>query len=231
MSSEPSPELTVTDRTRVRRKRDRGDHRRAVIHAIVDEGLICHVGFTVDATPIVLPMAYGRVGDHLYLHGAPANAMLATIGDGVEACVTVTLVDALVLARSAFHHSMNYRSAVLFATARTVVDDDEKYRALVAIVDHMVPGRSADARLPTAKELRGTAVVRFPIEEGSAKIRTGGPVDDEEDLDLGIWAGQIPLALVAGAPVADALLPEGIAVPAYAGHYPDRSRPGVAADS
>jgi len=228
MASDRPAELTTTDRTRVRRKRERGVYRRDVVDAILDEGLICHVGFAVDGTTIVLPMAYGRVDDHLYLHGAPANAMLGTIGDGVEACVTVTLVDALVLARSAFHHSMNYRSAVLVGTARTVVDDDEKYRALVAIVEHMVPGRSADARLPTTKELRSTAVVRFPIEEGSAKIRTGDPVDDDEDMGLGIWAGQIPLGLVARAPVADAQLPEGIAVPPYVAPYPDRSRHGDA---
>ena len=197
-----------------------------MIHAIVDEGLICHVGFTHDGTTIVLPMAYGRVDDTLYLHGAAANAMLTAVGQRVEACVTVTLVDGLVLARSAFHHSMNYRSVVLVGQAEPVLDETEKSRALVAVVEHMVPGRSADARPPTRKELLATAVVRFPIEEGSAKVRTGGPVDDDEDLALGIWAGQIPLEVVAGPPVADACLPGDIAVPAYARDYPGRRPAG-----
>jgi nitroimidazol reductase NimA-like FMN-containing flavoprotein (pyridoxamine 5'-phosphate oxidase superfamily) len=222
MASGTPPELTATDRTRVRRKRDRAVYRRDAINAIVDEGLICHVGFTHDGTTIVLPMAYGRVGDVLYLHGAAANAMLKTVGQGVEACVTITLVDSLVLARSAFHHSMNYRSAVLVGTAETVVDEAEKSRALAAVVEHMVPGRSADARPPTPKELVATSVVRFPIEEGSAKVRTGGPVDDDEDLALAVWAGQIPLELVARPPVPDTRLARDIALPAYAREYPDR---------
>jgi uncharacterized protein len=173
------------------------------------------VGFPEDGTTIVLPTAYARRGDVVYLHGAAANRMLRTVASGAAICVTVTLLDGIVLARSAFHHSMNYRSAVLFGVGSAVDDPDEKLGALMAIVDHMAAGRSADARPPTESELRATAVVRLPIEEASAKVRTGGPVDDPEDLSLPIWAGVIPCGLVSGPPLADQGLPSGVVRPAY----------------
>lgn len=193
-------QLTPTDRTRVRRLAERGRYDRATIHEVLDEAYIAHVGFVVDAEPRVLPMTYGRIGDVLYLHGAAGNAMLRA-SSGAEVCVTVTLLDGLVLARSAFHHSMNHRSVVLLGTATKVDDDAEKRRALDAVVEHVAPGRSLMARPTSDAELRKTLVLRLPIEEGSAKVRTGGPVDEPEDMDLPVWAGVVPLRLVAGAPV------------------------------
>jgi nitroimidazol reductase NimA-like FMN-containing flavoprotein (pyridoxamine 5'-phosphate oxidase superfamily) len=167
-------------------------------------------------------MAYARVGDHLYLHGAPANRTLRLIADGVEACVTVTLLDALVLARSAFHHSMNYRCVMLFGAGAAVDDPEEKLAASAALLEHMAAGRSGDARMPTPSELRKTLIVRFPIEEGSAKVRSGGPKDDEEDLAKPIWAGQVPFDLVARPGIPEDGLPEGTVVPPYATKYPSR---------
>jgi nitroimidazol reductase NimA-like FMN-containing flavoprotein (pyridoxamine 5'-phosphate oxidase superfamily) len=196
--------LRATGRSTVRRHAERGLHDRAVVDAVLDEALVCHVGFTVDGAPYVLPTAFARVDDHLYLHGATGSFVLRALCAGAEACVTVTLLDGLVLARSAFHHSMNYRSVVLFGRAERVEDDEEKAAALLAIVEHLAPGRSAASRPPSPAELRSTLVARFPIEEGSAKVRTGGPVDDPADLALGHWAGVIPLRLVQGEPVPDA---------------------------
>jgi nitroimidazol reductase NimA-like FMN-containing flavoprotein (pyridoxamine 5'-phosphate oxidase superfamily) len=195
-----SDPLTPTERTKVRRLPERGSYDRAVIDEVIDEAYIAHVGFVVDGQPRVLPMTYGRDGDDLYLHGAVGNAMLRAVGDG-EVCVTITLLDGLVLARSAFHHSMNYRSVVLLGTATKVEDEDEKRRAFDVVVDHVLPGRSAVARPSNASELRTTLVLRLPIEEGSAKVRTGGPIDDEDDMDLPVWAGVVPLRLTPGAPV------------------------------
>ena len=209
----PSP------RTRLRRLRERGRHDRATIEAILDEGFVCHVGFTDVRGPMVIPTAYARDGDHLYLHGAAGNAALAALRTGSPVCVTVTLVDGLVLARSAFHHSVNYRSVVVFATASEVTDPEEKRHALEAIVEHVAPGRGADARPVTDLELRVTRVVRVPLEEASAKVRTGGPKDDPEDLELPVWAGEIPLHLAAGAPVTDAGAPARAPVPGYASGY------------
>jgi nitroimidazol reductase NimA-like FMN-containing flavoprotein (pyridoxamine 5'-phosphate oxidase superfamily) len=205
----------------VRRKRERGTHQRAVVDAILDEGLLCHVGVDDDG-PVVTPMAYARVGDRLYLHGAPGNRTLRLLADGTPACVTVTLLDGLVLARSAFHHSMNYRCVMLFGVGRAVEDDEEKLAASTALLEHMAAGRSADARLPNEAELRSTLIVSFPIEEGSAKVRSGGPIDDEEDREHPIWAGVVPLGLEAGAPVADDGLPGGTSTPPYAIRYPAR---------
>ena len=216
-------DLPITDRTGLRRLRERGSHDRALVHAILDEGLLCHIGVN-DGTPVVTPMAYARVDEHLYLHGAPGNRTLRLVADGQEACVTVTLFDALVLARSAFHHSMNYRCVMLFGTGSAVDDPEEKLAASAALLEHMGPGRSADARMPTESELRSTLIVRFPIDEGSAKVRTGGPKDDEEDLAKPIWAGQIPFDLVARPAVPDDGLPEGTVVPPYAARYPRRGR-------
>jgi len=193
----------LTDRTRLRRKADRGSHDRAVIEAILDEALICHVGFAVDGRPSVIPMIHARVDDRLYLHGAAGNHLLRALADGIEVCVTVTLLDGLVLARSAFHHSMNYRSVVIFGAAERVDDADEKLRAVEAVVEHVVPGRCGDTRPPTPEELRATLVVRIPISEASAKIRTGPPIEEPADLDLDHWAGELPLRLTPGTPVPD----------------------------
>jgi nitroimidazol reductase NimA-like FMN-containing flavoprotein (pyridoxamine 5'-phosphate oxidase superfamily) len=200
----------------VRRLPERARYDRATVDSILDEGFVCHVGFVDRGSPVVIPTAYARVGDVLYLHGAQANAALRSVASGEPACVTVTLLDGLVLARSAFHHSINYRSVVIFGKASEVTDLDEKRRAVDAIVEHIVPGRSADARNPTEAELRATRVVRMPIDEASAKVRTGGPADDDEDLALPIWAGYVPLRLEADQAVADIDLDPAIPLPGYA---------------
>ena len=194
--------LPVSDRTRVRRLAERGRYETETIHAILDEALICHVGFVVDGQPVVIPTIHWRDGETLYFHGSAASRMLRSLRDGVDACVTVTLLDGLVLARSAFHHSMNYRSVVVFGKAREV-REDEKVRVLDSLVEHVVRGRSKEIRAPNLKELRQTLVLALPIDEASAKIRTGGPVDDEEDYALPVWAGVLPLTLTPGEPVAD----------------------------
>jgi uncharacterized protein len=222
MGTTESETVGPSPRTTLRRMKERGSHERQVIDRILDEGIFCHVGFHAEGTTFVQPMAYARVDDDLYLHGAPGNRMLRWLADGAELCVTVTLLDGLVLARSAFHHSMNYRSVMVIGAGFEVVDDDEKQLAMDALVEHMVPGRSVDARRPSAGERRATLVVRVPIAEASAKVRTGGPVDDLDDLDLPVWAGQIPLALVAGAPLSEAGLPPEVSVPEYARVYPER---------
>ena len=195
-------DLKQTERTTVRRLAERGRHDRASVNGILDEAYIAHVGFVVDGAPKVLPMAFGRIDDVLYLHGAVGNAMLRASADA-EVCVTVTLLDGLVLARSAFHHSMNYRCVVLFGTATRVDDETEQRLALEAVVDHTLAGRTADARGVTPAEQRKTLVLRLPIDEGSAKIRTGQPVDDDADQDLAVWAGIVPLRLVSGEPQQD----------------------------
>ncbi|HVG22784.1 MAG TPA: pyridoxamine 5'-phosphate oxidase family protein [Thermoanaerobaculia bacterium] len=194
--------IEMTDRTRVRRLAKRASYDRETIHAILDEARVCHVGFVVDGAPVVIPTIHWRVGDTLYVHGSAASRMLRSLRDGVDACVTVTLIDGLVLARSAFHHSMNYRSVVVFGKAREVTGE-EKVSALDGLVEHVVRGRSRDARPPNESELKQTLVLALPLEEASAKIRTGGPVDDEEDYALPVWAGVVPLKLTAGEPVAD----------------------------
>ena len=205
-----------TERTKVRRLPARADYDREFIDAVIDEALSCHVGFAVDGRPWVVPTIHARVGDRLYLHGAVANHMLGSLADGIEACVAITIVDGLVLARSAFHHSMNYRSVMVFGCATRVDDVGEKETALRALVEHVVPGRSADAREPSANELRTTLVLRLPLSEASAKVRTGGPIDDEEDLDLPVWAGQLPLTTVFAGPIADS---SGVALPDYVRDY------------
>jgi nitroimidazol reductase NimA-like FMN-containing flavoprotein (pyridoxamine 5'-phosphate oxidase superfamily) len=191
-------------RTTVRRKADRGRYERDAIHAILDEGLVAHVGFTSDFGVAVLPMVYARLDDDLYLHGAAGNHMLRALDDA-DVCVTVTLVDGLVLSRSAFHHSMNYRSVVVYGRATLVTDDDEKDRVLCAVVDHMVAGRSEQCRPPTPEERRATRVVRVPLQEASAKVRTGPPIEETTDLALPYFGGVVPLSVVRGAPVADGL--------------------------
>jgi len=206
----PTPPLDRTDRSRLRRKADRGAYDRDTVDAILDEALVCHVGFAIDGRPWVVPTAFGRVGGRLYLHGAAGNATLRALAAGVEACVTVTLLDGLVLARSAFHHSMNYRSVMLFGHLTPVTEEAEKRSALLAIVDHMVSGRSRDTRPPTAEELRATLVVSLPISEGSAKVRAGGPIEEPGDLDLPHWAGVIPVAVVRGDPQPDGGAPTAL---------------------
>jgi uncharacterized protein len=208
-----------TERTTVRRLPARGQYDPAAIAAIIDEALICHVGFVVNGAPVVIPTIHTRVGDTLYFHGSAASRMLRTLRDGVEACVCVTLLDGLVLARSAFHHSMNYRSAVIFGKATEVTDRTEKLRVLDALVEHVAQGRSADVRPPNEKELKQTLVLGLPITEASAKIRTGPASDDEEDYALPIWAGVLPLVTVPQAPISDSRLVVGVAVPEYVTRY------------
>lgn len=207
-----SEHLAVTDRTRLRRAATRGVFDRSAVNEVIDEAYVAHVGFVVDGQPRVLPMTYGRDGDVLYLHGAAANGLLKA-GAGAEVCVTVTLLDGLVLARSAFHHSMNYRSVMLLGRAEKVTDDAEKDRAFDVIVDHVVPGRAAVARPTSAAERKATAVLRLPIEEGSVKVRTGGAIDEPEDLGLPVWAGVVPLRVAAGEPVANADLDPAVGAP------------------
>jgi nitroimidazol reductase NimA-like FMN-containing flavoprotein (pyridoxamine 5'-phosphate oxidase superfamily) len=218
--STPAP----SPRTTVRRLPARAVYDRTALHAILDEGLVCHVGFVAGGQPFVIPTTYARVDDRLYLHGSAASRMLRTLAEGVDVCVTVTLLDGLVLARSAFHHSMNYRSVVVLGRAREVVDTAEKIAALLAIVDHVVPGRSADSRPPNEKEILATRVLGLSLEEASAKVRTGPPLDDEEDYGLPHWAGEIPLRLVPQAPVPEPRLDPRIPAPAAATHY---RRPGT----
>jgi hypothetical protein len=208
-----------TGRTTLRRLPARGSYDRQLVASILDEALHCHVGFVVDDQPYVIATIHARVGDVLYLHGSSASRMLRTLEQGVPLCVTVTLVDGLVLARSAFHHSMNYRSVVVLGVGRDVVDADEKMRALEAITEHVAPGRWTHVRPPAPQELKATTVIRIPLDEVSAKIRTGPPVDDEEDYELPCWAGVLPLRLVPQAPLPDPRLTPGIAVPDHVRAY------------
>jgi len=196
-------QLPETRRTTLKRLPKRGSHDRNVINAILDEGFICHVGFAIEGRPFVIPTGYARVENSLLIHGSQASRMLRTLSEGIDVCITVTLLDGLVLARSAFHHSMNYRSVVIFGRATLVEDRAEKGRALFALSEHMVPSRWQDVREPTDSELRQTTVLSVPIDEASAKIRTGPPLDDEEDYGMEVWAGVVPLRMIAERPVAD----------------------------
>jgi nitroimidazol reductase NimA-like FMN-containing flavoprotein (pyridoxamine 5'-phosphate oxidase superfamily) len=211
--------LLQTTRTTLKRLPRRGTYDRELINQILDEGFICHVGFVAEGQPFVIPTGYARASDQLFIHGSQASRMLRTVGQGIEVCVTVTLVDGLVLARSAFHHSMNYRSVVVFGRATVVDDRKEKLEALLALSEHMIPGRWADVRKPNERELQSTTVLSLPLTEASAKIRTGPPLDDEEDYDLPIWAGVVPLRLVADLPIDDPRLKAEIAPPGYAQRY------------
>ncbi|MFE2512729.1 pyridoxamine 5'-phosphate oxidase family protein [Streptomyces naganishii] len=207
-----------TDRTVPTRSADRASYDRELVHAILDEGYVCHLGFVRDGAPVVLPTLYGRVGERLYVHGSTGSRPLRTAGKtgpGLPVCVTVTHVDGLVLARSAFHHSVNYRSVVVHGTAHQVTDPEEKRAALDALVDHVVPGRAADSRPPNTKELAATAVLRLDLAEVSAKLRTGGVNDEPEDLALPHWAGVVPVRREYGTPVADADLAPHTALPGY----------------
>jgi len=206
MTDSTQASFEPTARTTLRRLPDRGSYDVALVNSILDEALICHVGFTVDDHPYVIPTIHVRVGDTLYLHGSPASRMLRTLKGGVDVCVTVTLLDALVLARSAFHHSLNYRSVVVLGRAQPVTEGEEKRAALEALVDHIAQGRSAEVRAPSDFELRSTLLLALPLEEVSAKVRTGPANDDEADLTLPIWSGLLPLRTAAGEAVDDPLL-------------------------
>ncbi len=212
-------ETTLTDRTKVKRLPARGAYDRETIYAILDEAFICHVGFVSDGQPYVIPTGFARVGDDLYIHGSSASRMLRDLSQGIEVCVTVTLVDGLVLARSAFHHSINYRSVVVLGRAELVEDSDEKNRALEAFTEHVIPGRWPEIRWPSELELKATSVLKLPIEEASAKIRTGGPKDDLEDYAMDIWAGVLPLRLEKSDPVSDELLSDTTPVPEHVLNY------------
>ena len=208
-----------TERTTLKRLPARGVYNRELVYQILDEGFICHAGFAVAGRPFVIPTGYARANDQLYIHGSQASRMLRTLKSGLDVCVTVTLLDGLVLARSAFHHSMNYRSVVVFGQA-VLVDESEKLAALLAFSEHVIAGRWADVRQPTEQELKATTVLALPLDEVSAKVRTGPPLDDEEDYELPVWAGVIPLGLVvSGAPIPDPRLKLGVEPPRYAIDY------------
>ena len=210
--------FSVTERNRVRRRSQRGRYDRATVYSILDEGPICHVAFQVNDQPFAIPTIHARIEDRLYMHGSTANRMLETLSQGVPACVTVTLIDGLVLARSAFHHSMNYRSVTVFGRASRVEDSSEKLLAFEALVERLMPGRWSDTRQPTSEEMQATTVIRLPIDEASAKVRTGDPVDDEADHALPHWAGVVPLSLRPERLLPAADLREGIDIPTYLRH-------------
>jgi len=208
-----------TQRTTLKRLPKRGVYERELVYGILDEGFICHVSFAIDDQPFVIPTGYARVDDQLYIHGSQVSRMLRTLSQGIDVCVGVTLVDGLVLARSAFHHSVNYRSVVIFGRATMVEEKEAKLAALFAFSEQVIPGRWNDVRQPSEQELKATTVLSLPLLEVSAKVRTGPPIDNEEDYGLNVWAGVLPLQIVAGTPVADPRLPEGIQAPAYTLRY------------
>ncbi|HVT71452.1 MAG TPA: pyridoxamine 5'-phosphate oxidase family protein [Trebonia sp.] len=210
----PAAPLSSTPRTTLRRHRERGQADRAALYEVLDAGLVCHLGVVADGDPVVLPTAYGRDGDTLYLHGSSANGAFWA-ADGQRVCVTVTHMDGLVAARSVFSHSVNYRSAVIFGTATVVTDEDERWRALRLITDHLIPGRWAAARQPTAKEMAATAVLSVPLTEASVKVRAGMPADEPEDHRLDVWAGVLPVSVTFGEPVPDPELRPEIPLPAH----------------
>jgi uncharacterized protein len=208
-----------TPRTRVIREAERGVYDRETAYRILDEGFLCHVGFAVDGQPFVIPTSYGRKGDALYIHGSAASRMLRNVKESVPVCITVTLLDGLVLARSIFNHSMNYRSVVILGKATLVHQPEEKLEALRLLSEHIIPGRWADVRQPNEKELKATSVLRVPIEEFSSKVRSGPAIDDEEDYSFPAWAGVVPLEMKTGEPIDDARLLAGKTVPEYARNY------------
>lgn len=213
-----------TERTALKRLPKRASYQRKIIYDILDEGFICHVGFVSDGQPVVIPTAYGRVAEMLYIHGSAASRMLRSLAGGIPVCVTVTLVDGLVLARSVFHHSMNYRSVVIFGTAIVVGDKKEKLRALRSFSEHVLPGRWADVREPNEPELKQTLVLRIPLREASAKIRSGAPVDEESDYNLHVWAGELPLRIVPGTPIRDPRSDIEVPIPSYLNNIVTRFR-------
>lgn len=211
--------ISQTSRTRLRRLPKRGAFDRKTVYSILDETFICHVGFAVDGQPFVIPTGFARVDDDLYIHGSSASRMMRSLAAGIDVCVTVTLIDGLVLARSAFHHSVNYRSVVVLGKAELVEDPDEKNEALKAFTEHIVPGRWPEIRWPNEIELKATTVLKLPIEEASAKVRIGEPIDDEEDYVMDVWAGVLPLGLNIGQGIPDKRLKTGVNVPRYISEY------------
>ena len=211
--------FTPTARTQVKRLPKRAAYDRDTVFKILDEAFVCHVGFVREGQPFVIPTNFGRSGETIYLHGSAASRMLRTLSEGVPVCVTVTLADGLVLARSAFHHSVNYRSVVVLGTARLVEDPSEKMEALRLFTEHIMKGRWEEIRWPTEQELKATTVLALPLEEVSAKVRTGGPIDDEEDYSLPVWAGVLPLPVVPALPIADGRLKPGTDLPRYMKAY------------
>jgi uncharacterized protein len=211
--------FTPTPRTTLRRLPQRGEFDRAAVYGIIDEGFVCHVAFVVDGQPYAIPTSYGRAGETLYIHGSAASRMLRSLSGGIPVCVTVTLIDGLVLARSAFSHSINYRSVMIFGTAMIVDGTGEKASALRAFMEHVIPGRWSEVRQPTEQELKATTVLALPLVEVSAKVRTGPPKDDEEDLAFPVWAGVLPLRMAALAPIDDPSLPSEIEAPDYVLNY------------
>ena len=211
--------LTPTERTTLKRLPKRGVYDLAGIYPILDEGFICHVGFAIDGRPYVIPTGYARAGDLLFIHGSAASRMLRALSGGIEVCVTVTLVDGIVLARSAFHSSMNYRSVVIFGVASLIEDPGRKLEALTALSEHIIPGRWDEVRKPTESEMQATTVLAVPLQEASAKVRTGPPIDDEEDYELEVWAGELPLSLVTRPPIVDESGRQGIPPPSYVLNY------------
>lgn len=218
-NNQTNQQLTPTQRTQIKRLPKRANYETQTIYNILDEALICHIGFTINNQPYVIPTTYGRVEDKLYIHGSPASRMLRSLNQGIEVCVTVTLLDGLVLARSAFHHSMNYRSVVIFGTATLINNTEEKMEALRAFTEHIIPKRWQEIRQPSKQELQGTMILSLPLTEASAKVRTGNPVDDETDYDLPVWAGVLPLQMLPGKAIADDRLIEGIEIPDYVQNY------------
>src|SRR5580692_9472738 len=210
--------MNQTKRTELRRIPNRGSHDWETINQILDAGFLAHVGFCVDGQPFVIPTLYGRDGEKLYLHGSAVSRMLRELETGIPTCVTVTLVDGLVLARSAFHHSMNYRSVVAFGSARKIADPERKVESLRIISEHLIPGRWADVRKPSEKELKATTVLEFSISEASSKVRSGPPLDDESDYELPVWAGVLPLAMKFRPPIPDNRLIKGVNLPVYVRH-------------
>jgi nitroimidazol reductase NimA-like FMN-containing flavoprotein (pyridoxamine 5'-phosphate oxidase superfamily) len=211
--------MNRSKRTELRRIPDRGSHDWTTINQILDAGFLAHVAFCVDSQPFVIPTLYGRDGEKLYLHGSAASRMLRELETGIPACVTVTLVDGLVLARSAFDHSMNYRSIIAFGSARKVVDPQQKLKSLRVISEHLIAGRWADVRGPSEKELKATTVLEFSIEEASSKVRSGPPLDDESDYGLPVWAGVLPLEIISRPPIPDDKLIKGVLLPDYVRRY------------
>ncbi len=209
----------ATEKTTVKRLPKRGEYDRAAVYQILDEAFLCHVGFAVDGQPFVIPTGYARIADKLYIHGSPASRMLRSLAESIEVCVTVTLLDGLVLARSAFHHSMNYRSVVVIGKATVVESHEEKFAALKAFTNHVIPNRWIEVREPNEREIKGTLVLELPLVEVSAKVRTGPPIDDEEDYGIPVWAGVLPLQMTPSAPVKDELMPADIELPDYVLNY------------
>jgi uncharacterized protein len=223
--------MNLPKRTELRRIPNRGSHDWETISRILDAGFLAHVGFCVDGQPFVIPTLYGRDGEKLYLHGSAASRMLEELASGIRACLTVTLVDGLVLSRSAFDHSMNYRSVVAFGTARTIAHPAQKIRCLRTISEHLIAGRWEDVREPSEKELRATTVLEFSIEEASSKVRSGPPLDNENDYGLRVWAGIVPLEMKTRAPIPDDNLIAGVGLPDYVRSYDDRLRSRHSRDS